>query len=75
MMTSEHQHLATLVYAKALRKQIEERVEAKYLKRIEHVVDANNELMYELEQRELELVTIESELVTVEKDVMEGEYE
>ena len=75
MMTSEHQHLATLVYAKALRKQIEERVEAKYLKRIEHLVDANNELMYELEQRELELVTIESELVTVEKDVMEGEYE
>ena len=68
MMTSEHQHLATLVYAKALRKQIEERVEAKYLKRIEHLVDANNELMYELEQRELELVTIESELVTVEKE-------
>jgi len=68
MMTPEHQHLATLVYAKALRKQIEERVEAKYLKRIEHLVDANNELMYELEQRELELVTIESELVTVEKE-------
>ena len=75
MTTPEHQHLATLVYAKALRKQIAERVEAKYLKRIEHLVGANNELMYELEQRELELVTIESELVTVEKDVMEGEYE
>ena len=68
MMTPEYQHLATLVYAKALRKQIEERVEAKYLKRIEHLVGANNELMYELEQRELELVTIESELVTVEKE-------
>ena len=65
---AKHRHLATLVYAKALRKQIEERVEAKYLKRIEHLVDANNELMYELEQRELELVTIESELVTVEKE-------
>ena len=53
-MTPEHQQLATLVYAKALRKQIEERVEAKYLKRIEYLVNANNELMYELEQCELE---------------------
>ena len=53
MMTPEYQHLATLVYAKALRKQIEERVEAKYLKRIEHLVGANNELMYELEQLSL----------------------
>ena len=53
-MTPEHQHLATLVYAKALRKQIEERVEAKYLKRIDYLVNANNELMYELEQCELE---------------------
>ena len=68
MMTSEHQHLATLVYAKALKKQIEERVTAKYLKRIDYLVNANNELMNELEQRELELVTIESELVTVEKE-------
>ena len=67
-MTPEHQHLATLVYAKALRKQIEERVEAKYSKRIEYLVNANNELMYELEQRELELITVESELVTVEKE-------
>ena len=55
MMTSErHQHLATLVYAKALKTQIEERVTAKYLKRIEHLVGANNELMYELEQCEKE---------------------
>ena len=75
MTHHEHQHLATLVYDIGLKKQIEERVEAKYLKRIEYLVNANNELMYELEQRELELVTIESELVTVEKDVMEGEYE
>ena len=35
-------------------KQIEERVEAKYSKRIEYLVNANNELMYELEQCELE---------------------
>ena len=68
MMTSEHQHLATLVYAKALKKQIEERVTAKYLKRIDHLVNANNELMYELEQRELELITVESEMITVEKE-------
>ena len=52
MTTPEHQHLATLVYAKALRKQIEERVEVKYLKRINYLVNANNELMQELEQWE-----------------------
>ena len=68
MMTPEHQQLATLVYIHAMKKQIEEEVRSKYLKRIEHLVGANNELMYELEQRELELVTIESELVTVEKE-------
>ena len=68
MLNKEHQHLAALVYAKALKKQIEERVTAKYLKRIDYLVNANNELMNELEQRELELVTIESELVTVEKE-------
>ena len=68
MKKDKHRHLAALVYDIALRKQIEEKVESKYLKRIEHIVNANNELMYELEQRELELVTIESELVTVEKE-------
>ena len=57
----EHKHLATLVYDKALRKQIEERVESKYSKRIEYLVNANNELMYELEQCESELVTVEKE--------------
>ena len=67
-MTLEHQQLAALVYDIGLKKQIEERIEAKYLKRIEHLVGANNELMYELEQRELELITVESELVTVEKE-------
>ena len=46
--------LAALVYDKATRKQIEEKVAAKYLKRIEYLVNANNELMYELEQCELE---------------------
>ena len=62
MMTSErHQHLATLVYAKALKTQIEERVTAKYLKRIDYLVNANNELMNELEQCESELITVEKE--------------
>ena len=67
-MTPEHQQFATLVYIHAMKKQIEEEVRSKYLKRIDYLVNANNELMYELEQRELELVTIESELVTVEKE-------
>jgi len=40
--------LATLVYYKGL----EERMREKYLKRIEYLVEANNELMRELEQYE-----------------------
>ena len=54
MKMNKHRRLAALVYDIALRKQIEERVESKYLKRIEHLVGANNELMYELEQCEKE---------------------
>ena len=61
MTPHEQQHLAALVYDIGLKKQIEERVEAKYLKRIEYLVNANNELMYELEQCESEIVTIEKE--------------
>ena len=57
----KYRHLATLVYDIGLRKQIEERVESKYLKRIEHLVNANNELMNELEQCESEVVTVEKE--------------
>ena len=54
MTHHEHQHLATLVYDIGLKKQIEERVEAKYSKRIDHLVNANNELMNELEECEKE---------------------
>ena len=61
MMTSEHQQLATLVYIHAMKKQIEEEVKSKYLKRIEHLVAANNELMNELEQCESEMITVEKE--------------
>jgi len=54
--TDEHNHLAALVYIKAIKEQIGKEVEskfkAKYLKRIEHLVGANNELMKELEQWE-----------------------
>ena len=53
--------LAELVYNKAIREDIEKRIMAKYEKRIDYLVGANNELMKELEQ-------YESELVTVEKD-------
>ena len=44
--------LAELVYNKAIREEIEERVKDRYLKRIEYLVGANNELMKELEQWE-----------------------
>ena len=57
----QHQRLAALVYDIGMKKQIEERVEAKYLKRIDYLVGANNELMNELEQCESELVTVEKE--------------
>ena len=61
MITPEHQQLATIVYIHAMKKQIEEEVKSKYLKRIEYLVNANNELMYELEQCESEIVTVEKE--------------
>jgi predicted solute-binding protein len=55
--------LAELVYNKAIREDIEKRVASKYLKRIDYLVGANNELMKELEQYESELVTVEKEKV------------
>ena len=57
----EHSQLASLVYIHAMRKEIEKEVESRYTKRIEYLVGANNELMYELEQCESEVVTIEKE--------------
>lgn len=48
MINNSNNNLATLVYTKA----IEERVKSKYLKRIDYLVEANNELMRELEQYE-----------------------
>ena len=49
---SNNNQLATLVYVHAMRKQIEEEVKSRYLKRIDYLVGANNELMRELEQWE-----------------------
>ena len=54
MINNPSNYLARLVYDIGVKKQIEERVEAKYSKRIEYLVSANDELMYELEQCELE---------------------
>jgi len=51
-------HLAALVYDIAIKKQIEKRVASKYLKRIDYLVNANNELMNELEQCESEIITV-----------------
>ena len=60
--TDEHNHLAALVYIKAIKEQIEKEVESKfkaqYSKRINYLVGANNELMKELEQCESEIVTV-----------------
>ena len=63
-----HQHLAALVYDIGLKKHIEERVEAKYLKRIEYLVGANNELMQELEHWENEIITVSKESAIEEQD-------
>ena len=46
-------NLATLVYDKGMKKELEESIRSKYEKRIEHLVGANNELMRELERYEI----------------------
>ena len=54
-MKNQHrdtQQLAVLVYVHAMKKQIEEKIKSKYLKRIEHLIGANNELVEELERKE-----------------------
>ena len=44
--------LAELVYVQAIKEDIERRITSKYLKRINHLIGANNQLMKELEQWE-----------------------
>ena len=53
-MKEQHEALAVSVYILAMKKQIEEEVKSKYLKRIEYLVGANNELMNKLEECEKE---------------------
>ena len=50
----DHQHLATLIHEASLKKQIEEEIKSKYLKRIDYLIGANNELFHELERCEEE---------------------
>jgi hypothetical protein len=57
--TNDQRHLAALVYDIGLRKQVEELVKSKYLKRIDYLVEANNELMNELEMCESEIINVE----------------
>ena len=57
--TNDQRHLAALVYDIGLRKQVEELVKFKYLKRIDYLVEANNELMSELEMCESEIINVE----------------
>ena len=61
MKIKDTQSLATQCYVLAMRKQIEEEVKSKYLKRIEYLVGANNELMQELEHWEKEIITVSKE--------------
>ena len=57
----QHSSLATSVYILAMRKEIEKEVESRYSKRIDYLVNANNELMNELEQCESEIITVTKE--------------
>ena len=54
MSKKDNQRLATLLYEVALRQQIEEDVKSKYIKRIDHLVGANNELAHKLDRCEKE---------------------
>jgi len=56
-------NLATLIWKKG----IEEKIKAKYDKRIDYLVGCNNELMKELEEYESILGQIESFKVEMEK--------
>ena len=61
MKEQSTQQLATLVYVLAMRKQREKEVNSRYTKRIDYLVNANNELMKELEHWENEIITVSKE--------------
>ncbi len=50
----DNQRLADALYESALRQQIEKDLKSKYLKRIDHLVGANNDLLHKLERCEKE---------------------
>ena len=60
-MKDQHSQLAVSIYIHALKKQIEKEVESRYIKRIDYLVGANNELMQELEHWENEIITVSKE--------------
>ena len=53
-MKEQHEALAVSVYILAMKQQIEEELKSKYLKRIDYLVGANNELAHKLEELEEE---------------------
>ena len=61
MKNKDTQQLGISVYIHAMRKQIEEEVKSRYIKRIDYLVNANNELMQELEHWENEIITVSRE--------------
>ena len=63
MKIKDTQQLGVSVYIHALRKQIEKEVESRYTKRIDYLVNANNELMQELEHWENEIITVSKERI------------
>ena len=69
MKIKDTQQLGVSVYIHALRKQIEKEVESRYTKRIDYLVNANNELMKELEHWENEIITVSKESAV---DIAEG---
>ena len=70
---NEHKELATLCYIASMRKEIERKLQAKYEKRIDYLVAANNELMRELEICESEVITVEKENGSINFDFTASE--
>ena len=70
---NKDKELGTLVYISAMEKEIERKLQAKYEKRIDYLVAANNELMRELEVCESEVITVEKENGSINFDFTASE--
>ena len=66
------QQLGISVYILAMRKEIEKEVESRYTKRIDYLVNANNELMQELEHWENEIITVSKERIEEDETTTTG---